>query len=253
MSLKTTLPNLEGLSPEIASLYIADGAEFKLDIEGTTATTTATTTDDGLKKLQDALSSERQANANLKGLLNNWNELGTDPAAIKAKLAETGTGTKKKADDSEMKEMHEKYTAMISEKDKEIATAKTNERKAIVDVSFKAGLIEAGFNADGVSLLPIKYGERIRVNPEKGNVEILNELGGIMLGTGTENVTISEFCSTLATNHPGLVKSDRVGGAGITQNDATNTGGKTMSRQNFEALDANQKMLSMKSGTTLTD
>jgi len=94
---------------------------------------------------------------------------------------------------------------------------------------------------------------RLKFNDD-GTAQVTTIDGKPMIGSGADHgATLADLASELAKAKPYAVRDQGKGGGGKPAGSSGGTPQKTMTRAQFDALDAGAKSAAMRDGTTLTD
>lgn len=172
-----------------------------------------------------------------------WEALGATPDEVQAKLA-------KGADPAIIDQMR----AQFAEKESGFSAklSKIMGERAVSDL--KAELARNGVVPEGLDILANFGSSRIKFDDD-GNIRVMAADGVTpMVGAGANGgATLADLAKQLAGSIPHLVKDAGAGGGGKPPGSGGGTGGKSMTRAAFDALDPAGKAAAMKDGTTLTD
>lgn len=225
----------ETLKPLVAS---ADG-KHKLDLAKLMPA-------EDLTGLKTALQKEREA-------AGAWSKFGkpddvakriSDLEAAAAKGGKGGEEAQAKLD-----ALTKDYEGKIADRDSRL----TKLMRKTADAELRAELAKAGVIPEGLDMLSSFAGQRIAFHDD-GTPKIMTADGKPMIGSGADHgATLADLAKELAKASPFLVKDGGAGGGGKPPGSGGGTGGKSMTRAAFDALDPAGKQAAMKDGTTLTD
>lgn len=248
MPLPLTITKIDAVPEAQRALYVADGEGFRLDVDGLPDVT-------GLKS---ALDTERAARKQLDSDIKAWKKIGKTPdeiAALTAAAEAAAEEAAKKAGKHDeilaaklaaaAKERTESEAKLTGERDSALGLA----RKAIVETRIGSALTKAKATVEGLDLLTERLGKRIKLDFTDGkeSVSILALDGSPMIGTAKDGTaTFDDLVKEAVKGYPSLFEGSGAGGGGAPPKGGGVSGGKTMSRKDFDQLspaDKKQKML----------
>ena len=150
----------------------------------------------------------------------------------------------------------QKWESERNEYSKQLEKVSNAEKSAIVSHNLTKSLSEAGFIKAGIDLLPARLNNRIRVEGEPGErtITILNQQGEPMVGKGKSiKATFDDLALEQAELYPELVSSKIKPGSGMPSNTGDSKGKKTMTRDQFDSLEQNERSDAITKGYTLID
>lgn len=222
MSLKFLIDSLDGLEDSVKELYEDAGdGKYQLKVEGIPSEKAGD--DDDVKELKQALERERQNAAKARRESSEFRKLGLDPEEVAELQRQREEAERKKLKDegefekllNQHKEKWEGEKATLTkERDDAVAALKTH----VGESAFVTELAKLGATEEGVSLLPLRFKERIRVDIADGRpvVEVLASDGETpMAGTAKDGrATLTDLVEEAAKSYPSLFKAQGKGGGG---------------------------------------
>lgn len=230
--LKFEVDTLEGVEPSIASLYDkADGGKFRLKVDGMPQPEDTT----GLKKKVDELLAEKKS------------------AAQKAKEAEeqarkAAEEAARKAGDIDAldKSWNQKYTDALTAKDNELSGLRGTLNTLLVDNVATQLANELAVQGSAALLMPhIKGRLAVEIRDGQPKTVVIGQDGK------PSALTIDELKAEFASNAafaPVIAASKASGGGASGANGKGGGAVKTVTRSQFDQMDAQQRMEHVKSG-----
>lgn len=199
-----------------------------------------------LTGLKTALQNER-ANAGAYAKFGKPDELAKRISDLEAAAAKSGKGGEEAQ--AKLDQLKADYEGKLNDTQNRL----TNLMRRNANAELRAELAKAGVIPEGLDMLSTFAASRIAFNDD-GSPKILTADGKPMIGSGADHgATLADLAKELAKASPFLVKDAGAGGGGKPPNSNSGTGQKTMTRADFENLDAAGKAAAMKDGTKLTD
>lgn len=233
------LPDLSALPETLKPLVATVDGKNKLDL-------TKVMPVEDLTGLKTALQNER-ANASAYSKFGKPDELAKRISDLEAAAAKGGKGGEEAQ--AKLDQLTKDYEGKLAERDTRLNTILRKSANA----ELRAELAKAGVIPEGLDMLSTFAASRIAFNDD-GSTKILTVDGKPMIGSGADHgATLADLAKELAKASPFLVKDGGAGGGGKPPGSGGGTGQKTMTRADFEKLDAAGKAAAMKDGTNLTD
>lgn len=253
MALKLTVDSLDSVPEALHGEYEEHDGKFRLKVDGLEDTS-------GLKS---ALDKERKAAKDLAAKMKRWESLGksdeeiAELIAAQEKAAEEDA--KKKGDfDALRKQDRDKYEKEKADLSKELDAARASERGAIIENKLTTALVKAGATEEGIDLLPDRLAARIDIKTVDGkrSIRITQADGETPLaGSGQDGLaTFDDLVKEAVNKWPSLFKGSGAGGSGKQPgSDARGSGGKTITRKDFDALSSSERTAKMREGFRVVD
>lgn len=227
-----------------------DGSEVAFDVAGTVAT---------IARLNSEAKGHREAKETAEAALKAFEGI-TDPAAAKKALETIANlDSKKLIDAGEVEKVKQAAIAAVEEQYKphveRAAKLEAELRAERIGGSFARSKFVADKLAIPVDMVEARFGTAFKM--EDGKVRAYDGSGNLIYSKSNpgEPASFDEALEFLVNAYPqrdAILKGNPNGGSGA-RNGTGSTGGKTMTRTQFEALDAKAKSEAMGSGVTLTD
>lgn len=233
------LPDISALPETHKALVTTVDGKHKLDLSKLMPV-------EDLTGLKTALQTER-ANAGAYAKFGKPDEVAKKIADLQAIADKGGKGS----EDAQAKldAMKAEYDGKLADRD----TRLTALMRKTANAELRAELAKAGVIPEGLDMLSTFAAQRIAFHDD-GTPKITTADGRPMIGTGADHgATLADLAKELAKASPFLVKDAGAGGGGKPPGSQGGTGGKSMTRAAFDALDPAGKAAAMKDGTTLTD
>lgn len=198
-----------------------------------------------------ALTAEQEAIERRKAL-SKWKELGDDPDAIKAQIAEAQKGGKKTEEQQQIiDQMKADYEAKIQERDQKLRG--TFQRQAVSDL--KSELAKQGVVPEGLDLLAGYASQRIQFDDDGAPKVMAADGQKPMVGNGANGgATLADLAAELANSIPHLVADKGAGGSGKQPGSSGGTPKeKSVTREQFDAMSQAQRSEHVKSGGKVVD
>lgn len=252
MPLLMTVDSLDNVPAALHTEYTEKDGKFHLNVEGLEDT-------GGLKS---ALETERTARKQLEKDVKAWKALGKTPAEIAelTSAAETAaTEAAKKAGnfDAILQQHQTKWTGEKTTLETELAAARNSERNAIIETSVMGALTKAKATPEGIDLLTERLGKRIKFETVDGKrqIHIMQADGETpMIGSGAGgSATFDDLVKEAVKGYPSLFEGSGAGGGGKSPKDTGGSGGKTLTRSEFEKLGPLDRAAKMKEGFKVVD
>jgi len=233
------LPDVSAVPEAIKALVVSADGKNKLDL-------TKLMPVEDLTGLKTALQNERAA-AGAYAKFGKPDELAKKISDLEAAAAKGGKGGEEAQ--AKLDQLKADYEGKLTERD----TRLNNILRKAANAELRAELAKAGVIPEGLDMLSTFAASRIAFNDD-GSTKVLTADGKPMIGTGADHgATLADLAKELAKASPFLVKDAGAGGGGKPPGSQGGTGGKSMTRAAFDALDPAGKAAAMKDGTTLTD
>ena len=226
MGLKLIVDSLDGLDDGVKSLYAEKDGKFRLDVEGVEDVT-------GLKS---ALEKERSARRDIEKRMKT--ALSEDDLEEYARLkAEADKGKDK---DEILKSMRARHEKELEQSRQEAAAVKARLEKTVLESTATQLLAKHGGNVS--LLLPHILGQ---LRPE--------EIDGNLSVVPANAATIDDVVSGLKSSFPQAFAAPATSGSGASGGHAGAVGSKSITRSQFDALDAAAKHAHFSAGGKVTD
>lgn len=256
MPLALTVEKIDTVPEAQRALYVEKDGKFHLDVSDLP----------DVAGLKNALESERTARKALDKDVAAWKKLGKTPEEIAeltaAAEAAAEAAAKKAGKHDEIlaaklaaaaKERAESEAKLSGERDSALGLA----RKAIVDTRLTTALTKAKVTAEGGALLPEILAKRVKLDFTDGaeSISILAVDGTPMVGSAKDGTaTFEDLAKEAVKSFPSLFEGSGAGGGGTDQKGQRQpTGGKLISRKDFESLGPLDRAAKMKEGFKLVD
>lgn len=221
MALSFQVETIDGLDEAIASLYTeTDDGKYQLTVDGMPK---PSSNGDEFSELKKGIERERQNARKAQREAAQWKSLGVDPDEIQELLtAKEKAAEKRLKDEGEFEKVLGQHrnnwetekTTLVSERDGAIKALKSH----VGESAFVTELAKAGATEEGVSLLPLSFTRRIRVEIADGNpmVEVLMSDGETpMAGTSKDGrATLHDLVEEAQKTFPSLFKGKGLPGGG---------------------------------------
>lgn len=210
MAIAYVLDSVEGLSDELKAEYTEKDGKFYLNLDGTSEHFVPR---GDFQKINNESAQRRQA-------LAGWKKLGyeTPEAALEAIQAQK-TALEKAGDGNAI--LKQKQTEWDNEKASltaELNAARTSERSAVVEERLTGALAKGGATAEGLELLPERFGNRIKFETVGGKrvVKIMMADGETpMAGSAADgSATLDDLVAEAKKKFASLFKAEGGGGGG---------------------------------------
>jgi hypothetical protein len=224
MAIKTVIESTDGLDEAIAALYTEQDGKFVLDLPDEeieklpSVRGLSTANRENAKKAQDRL----DAIESMKAQIAELQKGAPDTAATQAKI--TALEEKLAAKEAEAGEWRGKYTGI---------TRDQSLRNALTSAKVADGLIDGA-----IALVTSKY-----------KVEV-DDSGNTFIDAGMGPRTVADFAKQWAASE-GAAFVTKPQGAGVKGGETMKA--KTITRAEFEALNADQRMATVKEGIAIAD
>lgn len=251
MPLALTVDSLDSVPEPFREHYTEADGKFRLNVDGLEDVT-------GLKT---ALDKERASAREAAKTLKDWQKLGKTPEEISALLAKTVDDDKKKKKDTGdvdalLAEAEKRFNTEKEQLARERDDALKYEREAVISERLVAALVRNGATEEGIELLPDRLAGRIKFEREDGKRKLIitapdgeTPMYGAKM---TEPATLDDLAKEAMTKYPSLFKGEGTSGSGTRPNRGS-SGGKTLTRQAFEALSPAEKAKRMQEGYSLIE
>ena len=256
MEFEFLLDSLDGLDAAYHGMYKKNKAgKFELQVKGMPK-------QEDTKGLKKALETERENARAAAAEVRAWEKLGLTPDEItaiqkEADDAETELAKKNGDFDALMAQAKKKWDKERDELVAERDAAQSNEREAVIENQLMGSLSQAGFNEEGLSLLPNMLAPRVKIETIDGKrvTTILTKDGSApMVGDGDGGrATFAELAKEASVAYPSLMNSQRRGGGGKPSEAGGSGSGKQMLRTEWNDLHPSEQQAVIADGTTLVD
>jgi hypothetical protein len=220
--LKTVIETTEGLDEAIAALYTEADGKFVLQVEGVDEHPEVISLRNAYARTKEDREKARADAAKLKAQIDELQAGAPDTAATQAKLA--ALEERLAAKEAEAGEWRGKYTGI---------TRDQSLRNALAGAKVADGLIDGA-----IALVTSKY-----------KVEV-DESGNTFIDAGMGPRTVADFAKQWVSNE-GSAFVTKPQGAGVKGGETMKA--KTISRAEFEALNADKRMATVKDGIAIAD
>jgi hypothetical protein len=251
MPLALTVDKIETVPEALRGAYVADGDKFRLDADVPDVT--------GLRNTVAATRAERDA---LDKQVKAWGKLGKSPDEIAEMVAAAeATATeiaKKKGDFDGILTQHKtkwdgEKQVLVGERDAALSVA----RSAVVDSGILGALSQNKATGEGSAILPRILGDRVKTEFTDGKfVSTIMQADGKtpMIGSGSNGAaTFDDLVKEAIKTFPSLFEGTGAGGGGTPSKQAGGSGGKTLTRSEFEKLGPLDRASKMKDGFKVVD
>lgn len=250
MALQLVVDSLDALPENVRDLYQQDGEKFRLQLDGY----------EDPVGLKSALQKEREAAKQAQKQASAWAQLGKTPEEIQQLLE----AQRKAEEDKAVKGGEwEKLKAQMLEqsaKERETLEAKLKAKDSaieryLIDAQATAAISEL----KGVPALLLPHVKAaVKVVEEDGEfaVRIVDAQGNPRVNSKGEFLSIKDLVSEMRQSEVfgrAFEASGTTGGGAQGGGNGGNTGKKTLTRGQFDALSAAEKMAHMKAGGAVTD
>lgn len=210
MAIAYVLDSVDGLSDELKAEYTEKDGKFFLNLDGTGEHFVPRA---DYKKVNDESAARRQA-------LSGWKKLGYDSpeAALEAFEANKAAVAKAGEGNAILQQKQKEWDTERDSLTAELNAARSSERSAVVEERLTGALAKGGATAEGLELLPERFGNRIKFETVGGKrvVKIMMADGETpMAGTGADGfATLDDLVSEAKKKFASLFKGDGGGGGG---------------------------------------
>jgi hypothetical protein len=252
MSLQLTVDSLDAIPEAARSFYEEADGKFKLKVEGVEDTTA----------LKGALKKERDAAKAAKAAAAQYEGLGLSAEEIKELVAEKQKAERERAEkegnfDKILAQHRKEWEGKLTAAEQRALAAETSERGAVVGTKLMQALTKAGATEEGIDLLPDRLASRIKYELQDGKrvLTIMSADGETPLaGAGKDGTaTFDDLVKEATAKFPSLFKGEGKGGSGTRSTTAGGSGGKTMTRTEFDRLPHPERRAFIGAGGKLTD
>jgi hypothetical protein len=256
MALPLIVEKIDTIPEPHRGLYVEKEGKFTLDVDGLEDTT-------GLKK---ALATERDRAAKAEKVAKEWAKLGKTPdeiAELTAAAERAAEEAQKKAGKHDeilaaklaaaAKEKADSESKLAGERDSALSIA----RRAITDAQLKTALAGAKATPEGLDLLSERLGKRVKIDFDdtgSASVSIMDAEGKPMIGTKSDGLaSFDDLVKEAMKSYPALFEGTGAGGSGADAKSHRTPGGKTITRAEFDKMDAITRATRMKEGFKVVD
>lgn len=221
MAIKTVIETTDGLDEAIAALYTEQDGKFILQLEGVDEHPEVTSLRNAYARTKEGQASAKTEAAKLKAQIEELQAGAPDTAATQAKI--TALEEKLAAKEAEAGEWRGKYTGVTR------------------DQSLQAALQQAGINEPTfIKAATAMLAGQVKLGDD-GTAYVEGSMGPKVLGDYVKQWASSE----------GAAFVTKPQGAGVKGGETMKA--KTITRAEFEALNANQRMATVKEGIAIAD